>query len=321
MMTTHWTRGLLVLALGGLLIAGCAAGLSAKNETPGQHFERMMKEFAENCAKAKLRPNDRSCDRLKLKPADPLATEEGRFAHSIKIPNPVPEDSGYKSGMTPQEYFDHLCKTEAGEFIYKTVENVEGIYQMRPRKRATDYELEHLYAIEDPYGSIEPEASKPEDYLVQPPFGRYGFLEAPFFTDGKDDQTGFIRYFRGNPQNSMKDFVFMKGSHSERVPYVVETERSASLKSYYGYTWRGITRPHDRELGIASSELIVLDLKGNEVLGVQRRFIRSGGIRNNLSGVWWLNGQVCDQFGGKHLYTTEFISQVLKPKSTTSPDK
>ncbi len=121
MRASGWTRGLLVLGLGGLLIAGCAAGLSAKNETPGQHFERMMKEFAENCAKAKLKPNDRSCDRLKLKPADPLATEEGRFAHSIQIPNPVPEDSGYKPGMPSEQYFDHLCKTEAGEFIYKTV--------------------------------------------------------------------------------------------------------------------------------------------------------------------------------------------------------
>ena len=139
MTTTGWARGLLMLGLGGLLIAGCATGLSAQNETPGQHFDRMMKEFAENCAKTKLKPNDRSCDRLKLKPADPLATEEGRFAHSIKIPNPVPLDSGYKPGMTSQEYFDHLCKTEAGEFIYKTVENVEGIYMMRPREQATDY--------------------------------------------------------------------------------------------------------------------------------------------------------------------------------------
>ena len=86
----------------------------------------------------KLAPNEVCGEVAKLKPADPLATEEGRFAHSIKIPNPVPEDSGYKPGMTSQEYFDHLCKTEAGEFIYKTVENVEGIYMMRPRKEASD---------------------------------------------------------------------------------------------------------------------------------------------------------------------------------------
>ncbi len=47
MRATGWTRRLLVLGLGGVLIAGCAAGLSAKNETPGQRFDREMKVFEE----------------------------------------------------------------------------------------------------------------------------------------------------------------------------------------------------------------------------------------------------------------------------------
>jgi len=119
-------------------------------ETPGEHFRKAMEKKAEYCATHKIDPANRRCDILKLKPADPLATEEGRFAHSIKIPNPVPEDSGYKPGMTPEQYFEHLCKAEAREFIYKTMENIEGIYMMRPKQEANDYELEHLYALEDP---------------------------------------------------------------------------------------------------------------------------------------------------------------------------
>jgi hypothetical protein len=59
-------------------------------------------------------------------PAEWVAAPEGKFAHSIKLPNPLPKDSGYKPGMSSEQYFDHLCKTEAGEFLYKTVENVEG---------------------------------------------------------------------------------------------------------------------------------------------------------------------------------------------------
>ncbi len=154
MKATSWTRRLFVLGLGAVLIVGSSGSLFAKGETPGEHFEKAMKRLADNCAKAKLRPGETGCDLLKLQPVDPLATDEGRFAHSIKIPNPVPEDSGYKPSMTPEQYFDHLCKTEAGEFIFKTVENVEGLYMMRPRKYATDYELEHLYAMEDPYGYV-----------------------------------------------------------------------------------------------------------------------------------------------------------------------
>ena len=153
MRATSWTRGLLVLGLGGLLIAGCAAGLF-KEGTVGERFDAAMNKLAERCAKNPPKPGNTDCDPLKLKPADPLATEEGRFAHSIKIPNPVPEDSGYKAGMTTKEYFDHLCKSEAGEFIFKTVEDIEGIMQMRPRVMATDYETACICtSLEDPYGT------------------------------------------------------------------------------------------------------------------------------------------------------------------------
>ncbi|HEU4685241.1 MAG TPA: hypothetical protein VFS39_12130, partial [Nitrospira sp.] len=143
-------------------------------ETPGERFRKAIKEIESACAKRKLAPNEVCGGVAKLKPADPLATEEGRFAHSIQIPNPVPADSGYKPGMTPEQYFEHLCKTEAGEFIYKTVENVGGVYQMRPRPAVT-YEPNHLYALEDPYGGPEG-SNEPEYFFVQP--GRYRYFES-----------------------------------------------------------------------------------------------------------------------------------------------
>jgi len=304
MTTTGWARGLLMLGLGGLLIAGCATGLSAQNETPGQHFDRMMKEFAENCAKAKLRPNDRSCDRLKLKPADPLATEEGRFAQSIKIPNPLPEDSGYKPNMTSQEYFDHLCKTEAGEFIYKTVENVEGLYMMRPREHASDYMQEHLYAMEDPYGYTDWEARDPQTIFVDPPWRVYSYFEAPLPRSVSPKVHG-ARYRN------------YSGYVQDRSPMV--EKHVPELQSQYGYTWRGISRPHDRELGIAGGELIVLDLRTKDVLGVRRGFIRSGGVRNNMTGIWWLSARLCptlrpDKSSQKDGdFTYWFVSKILKP--------
>lgn len=239
-MATHWTRGLLVLGLGGLLIAGCAAGLSAQNETPGQRFERAMKELAENCARNPPKPGDATCDRLKLKPADPMATEEGRFAHSISIPNPVPVDSGYKPDMTPQEYFEHLCKSEAGEFIYKTVDSVDGVLQMRPRP---NYVFSHLYAIEDPFGSETSDASYvgPERYEIYEinrivpaePTWRKDRLHPSMLQDAPQG----MRYTR---------FFGYDGKNMKTVQKIYDI----SHKSKYGYTWRGVLRPHDREMGI-----------------------------------------------------------------------
>ena len=287
-----------------LVLMGCAAIAASTAETPGERFEGAMKRLAEQCAKLKLPPNRTDCDPLKLKPSDPLATPEGRFAHSIKIPNPVPEDSGYRPGMTSKEYFDHLCKTEAGEFIYKTVEDVEGLYMMRPRKEATDYELEHLYALEDPYGYVtEGGASQAKDLFVRQKW--YHFIEVPTSTSNKGGAT-YKRYTARH----------VKGKKS------FEEEEASNPKSRHSYTWRGITRPHDRELGIVGGELIVLDLQANEVLAVRRGFIRSGDVRNNLTGVWWLGGHVCPKGKGRaELYTYEFVGKVVKPITSDKGDQ
>ena len=159
------------------VLAAAAVGLAAVAEAQGtggvaitaaQVFRQMLVQEEEAIAReAKERAEEsedmrrhrnrdggsRPPQRLRDVPIeDWLATEEGRFAHSIRIPNPVPEDSGYRPGMSQQEYFEHLCKNEAGEFIFKTADNVEGLYQMRPRRIYTDQEWRHLFALEDPYG-------------------------------------------------------------------------------------------------------------------------------------------------------------------------
>lgn len=299
-------QGVSVLLLGTL--AWLLTVQISMAETVADRFENAMKKKAEYCATHKIDPANRRCDILKLKPANPLATEEGRFAHSIKIPNPVPEDSGYKPGMTPEQYFEHLCKTEAGEFIYKTVENVEGFYLMRPRKRATDYEMEHLYGLEAPYVEVHGEYYSPEEYFVQPHMGKYQFLEVPLAKS--QDTISYRRYYRDDNAHPGKQYQTAINGKSVFVPYVVADAQTDTLKSNYGVTWRGITRPHDRDLGIAGSELIVLNLENNEILAVRRGFKRTGGVRN-LTGVWWLAGQVCPKLSERPDHW--FIKDVLKP--------
>jgi hypothetical protein len=344
MRATGWTRGLLVLSLGGLLISGCAAGLF-KEATVAERFDTAMKKLAERCAKDPPKPGNTDCDPLKLKPVDPLATEEGRFAHSIKIPNPVPEDSGYKPDMTPQEYFDHLCKTEAGEFIFKTVEDVEGIMQMRPRAEATDYMLQHLYALEDPYGetygeefNMGPDALKTgiQDGYVNPryadavktkdvkkrayrlykPDQNYKFLEKPIPAplQNPDDGAKYLRYIRPNTDK----LDFENGQYmypGDQQPPMFE-ERVKDLKSRYGFTWRGIARPHDRELGIAGGEFIILDSQTNEVLAVRRGYVRSGKALETVGGIWWLGAQACPP--RPVTARKQLLHKVLKPSKSVN---
>jgi len=299
MMSGQIARSILVV---GLLfvttIVTGEAGSLGKDETPGERFRKAIEKIRQACESRKLDPGEVCGEVSKLKPADPLATEEGRFAHSIKIPNPVPEDSGYKPGMTSQEYFDHLCKTEAGEFIYRTVENVEGLYMMRSRESVNDYKLQHLYALEDPYAYSDIETDAPQKLFINPPWWRYKFLELRKVVpvSGLSTAPRYLRY---------------SGYVQTKSPMVVE--EVSTLKSRYGYIWRGVRRPHDRELGIAGGEIIVLDLMSNDVLAVRRGYMRSGDVRNNLTGVWWVGGQACPVYKHANQYTYEFLSRVIKP--------
>ena len=121
----------------------------------------------------------------------------------------------------------------------------------------------------------------------------------------------FRRYYRDEKANPGKKYQTMINGRGVFVPYIVADAEVSTLKSRYGYTWRGIKRPHDRELGIAGSELIIFDLQSNEILAVRRGFVRSGGVRNNLTGVWWLTAPSCPNRGLKT--TPMFIQQVLNP--------
>jgi hypothetical protein len=265
----------------------------ANGETVGERFDKALKEIAKQCASRKLEPNEVCGGVAKLKPADPLATEEGRFAHSIKIPNPVPEDSGYKPGMTPEQYFDYLCKTEAGEFIYKTVENVEGIIQLRPRVKA-NYEYSHLYAFEDPFGFDADPA-----FFVYP--GWYTYYET-IVSSPMGQGPKYMRYFGYD------------GRSLETLRKVNEAQR----KSRYGYTWRGIVRPLDRENGIGGGEVILVDLETNEVLAVHRGYAQfKMDERVGLIKAGWRNRCPSIQAtGGPYGH---FILKVLKPGSTSLP--
>lgn len=234
------------------------------------------------------------------KPADPLGTPEGRFAHSIKIPNPVPADSGYRPGMTSKQYFDHLCRTEAGEFIFKTVEEVEGLMMLRPRPFATDEMLMDRYALEDPFGQENWEATEPEKILVNPK--GYKYVEKPAGS-GSDKINRFSGYSARWEGNTMV-----------KTPMQVET--TDIPRSRYGYTWRGISREKDREFGIAGGELIVLDLKTREVLAVRRGYIRSGNVKASRTGIWWLTGEVCPKPRENMFSAEKFLLRVLRPAAT-----
>jgi len=240
-------------------------------------------------------------------PAEWVSTPEGKFAHSIKIPNPVPKDSGYRWTMSAKEYFDHLCEREAGEFIFRTVKNVEGFYFARPPARPSDNDLMDRRKLEAPeiertFQLRRALATERAKIFVDPPWGTYSFVEEP-----------------SRPKAPNMPFVRLFGYKQKTSPMIAEG--AAELKSRYGMTWRGIKRARDREHAIAGSEWIIFELATMEVLAVLRDYGRTGKTRGTPEGIWWLNAVNCPDSPSKHIRASrfnDFASKVLVPSGRDS---
>lgn len=285
-----------VMRLTGLLLAACISTACAEQ---GEVLVRWTR-----FAKVEGQPE--------AVPVQWIATQEGKFAHSIKIPNPVPKDSGYRDGMTSQEYFEHLCRTEAGEFVYKTVDNVEGFYFMRPPNRPSDDDLMDHYKLEAPeierLFQLVPDTPTARARLlfVNPPWRLYRFIEEP--SSRKDDIHRFVRAF---------------GYQQGKSP--MTNISTSGLDSRFALVWRGLRRPQDRELSIAGGEWIILRLESNEVLAIMRMYGLSPKVRNTSQGIWWLNASQCPgakigrSAAANSLQLYRFVSSVLRPTSQSKP--
>ncbi|MDR0775587.1 MAG: hypothetical protein LBE81_02990 [Azonexus sp.] len=289
-----------------------------------------------------------------------------------KYPEPKPQTHGLDLSkhdwQTAKAYFQWLCENEAGEFIYKTVEDVDSVFEMRPLPptdrlggpRYDRYYLEdpwnemprpqsgtfystsnpyffvmpHNYRIshKDPgqwnqkgdYFHYTPEYGYPVFERISTPLDRKRYGDAPFtrFTrvwpthpEYDRDEKGNIRMFQlrehlnGPSPERRKELSLdhLDFSSPDRKRYdegmlasghiIPKVEAVHEIKSRYGYMWRGIEHsPHDRELGIAGGEVLIFDLKTNEVLGVRRNFLLAGTYAGSRD-VDWLTAQECTKFG------------------------
>jgi len=272
-----WLPGTFMCALFCLHLNGC------NEPTVGQQFRDIMAEIDAQCQKKGIGPylkpgepprspkrTDSSCGILKVKPADPLATEEGRFTYSIQLPPPHDKPKVvYKKGVSAEAYFKELCEKEAGEWIFKTAEGVEGVFQGRrnnPPSQSGDSLL--LYQLRE---ATEMRQTM-QDRLVQPYQGRFNYMERP--RDAHETGARYVRFFRGTEVPGHYKWPTRKDGRLAYVAYIVNREQTDALKSRYGFTWRQIARKDMLENAIVGGETIVYDRKNNEVLAFRRFFYR-----------------------------------------------
>lgn len=212
-------------------------------------------------------------------------------------------------------HFQKRCKENAGEKIYRVVENVDGLLLLKPRKRPTDQEFRDQYWMGDPYGHDADGRLEIVAYLAalnkdglpvihSTPRAGYKFVEIES-TDG-----GFIQYRRDDP----------------RKPPTEHPQKSRSAT--FGVIWRDISTAEDRQFWTAGGKLQVIDLATNDVVAERVGYLleaefgsTSGGRRPWLFARLHYSERACPPFRRQALINREFVERVVKPQSGSRDGK
>lgn len=162
-------------------------------------------------------------------------------------------------------YFDYLCRTQAGEFIYRTISGVDGIAQLRTR----DYSLDFFDAAR--HGNY------PEDPVGHVILGWGGQKGSAFVRKVGDRYVSLYRFFETvvSPSNSNEGYV-RYSAFDPVTGLPARKEYVDRLSAKFGYTYRGLNQFILRLLEISGGETLVINLESAEVLAVFRGFLRSG---------------------------------------------
>ncbi|WP_157778522.1 hypothetical protein [Massilia violaceinigra] len=223
--------------------------------------------------------------------------------------------------------FKDRCRL-AGEKIYKTVDDVEGVFVLKIRPEKVD--LSDQFELHDPYGrdfrgdiyvrsflhgAYAVENNLPEKLPADfPPHIAYAFADAIDPVDGRR-----YRYTGKIEEPWLKDKSYLKGYKR----FVFERSLATGPAPRYGVTYDDISTRFEREHWVAGSSLKVIDLQTNEVIAERIGYLFDSGQGSKIGGrvPWlWAANNSCPSFGSEHAFTAQldqaaiFVEKVLRPR-------
>lgn len=231
-------------------------------------------------------------------------------------------------------HFEMRCKS-AGEKIYRTVENVEGVVWMKWREKEVNFS--NQFKLDDPFGrdcgaegciEVLLRLSTQNDRFS----GETQRRQALYKSVESIDPTDGIRYrYTGTmkPRASWSQKTIE--AHRERtgrdIPdhsygFALERQPVNSFSFRYGVMWNDISTQQDREHWIAGGSLKVIDLQTNEVIAERIGYMMDSGqgSKDGFRSPWlfarYTSCPSSTDAQGKFTrvgFTQGFVLSVLKP--------
>lgn len=258
--------------------------------------------------------------------------------------------------MTPMQraqagkaLWEEKCRTVAGEKIYKTVEDVEGIVVLKVRPRVGAREWADpmwpggAFAREsggdgfiETFLGYERSALSPDRIPLPITDRQRGFIEKRRdparadrpgyrYVDIPDPKDGRRYRYSGSVKVVGRQDVNAKGvqmalarnpNHDLNVyRWTLDKVPAPDPSPRYGVTFEDHIIPEERALGVASSTVKVLDLNTQEVLGEMRRYAWAVFPANSANPSPWLTAYRCpDHAYGTNAASRKFVDQILIPR-------
>lgn len=230
-----------------------------------------------------------------------LTDEESRITHSLRPPLEVERTVPFvfkrakmlallpRRGTVGEQYFRHLCDTEAGEWILEVAGPQAGLYNARPTRRYSTAELQARFALEAP--AIARTRHNTRDsafagaFLLMYPVLPYEFIEEPRREVDWQSliHTPYVRLFGAvdDPETGVRRDM-------QVAPVEAPSARVA-------ITWRGTRRELDREHSISGVELIVYERETGKVLAFRRQFLYAPPYKTVPESNSWLQADQCQR--------------------------
>ena len=222
-----------------------------------------------------------------------------------------------------QAMFAERCKT-AGEKIYKTVENVDGVYLLKIRPTAVNFGEQ--FRLDDPYGSD----LGGDGYILSflrgfhtPPTQLGAEKTSPpraWYAEAIDPEDGQRYRYTGRIEEPWQtNKSYLKGF----TRFVLDKVVAPGAAPRYGVTYDDISTREEREYWIAGISLKVVDLHTNEVIAERVGYMVDWAQGSRVWGAapWLLATQhACPRFPGRHSVsqlrqTEKFVEKVLRPST------
>lgn len=270
-----------------------------------------------------------------LKPATLLVALLLAFA--IPSHADVPKDPKERLAKA-EAMFQERCK-KAGKFIYRTAENVEGVFLLKVRPKGIN--RGDQYRLDDPYGSD----LGGDGYLMSFLRG-YETRQAQFapgspprlgyhYVDAIDPKDGKRYRYTGSRKDIVRTSSILMGGDGKTKfttkDFVLDRVIAPDPAPRYGVTFEDISTTEERDYWIAGSSLKVIDLQTNEVMAERIGYMMDPG-QGNDSGArapWLLAADnACPHFfinpnlppkrghgaNAQSHQTENFVEGILKPK-------